>query len=245
MDQEWSYVPLGIAVQTLTSEGVRLDTSAAMSTQAGYPRVLQVPLNRINGFSLLFTVQVLGEAHASQDRAGFSVLLLGEDARGIELGFWTNTIFAQSDSPLFTHAEDTNYTTTASVEYALTMQSTRYSLAANGRAILTGPVRDYSAFNGLINPYRTPNFLFFGDDTTSAAGAFLLKKAVLVTAPEVMALPDNRLTWEGVPGQTYTVASSPDLINWVVVGSARSTNSTFVFTNTFVTTPVFFRVAFL
>ena len=35
------------------------------------------------------------------------------DARGIELGFWTTSVWAQADSPMFTRAENTNFPTTA------------------------------------------------------------------------------------------------------------------------------------
>jgi hypothetical protein len=176
-----------------------LDTSPSASTQAGYSRTLPGLLDRTNGFALAFTAQMISESHASANRAGFSVILLADDTHGIELAFWTNNIFAQSDSPLFVHAEETNYSTTAVVDYALTLHATNYVLSANGTPILTGPVRDYTAFNGFPNPYRTPDFLFFGDDTTSAAGAFLLKKVALITPPQLVALPDNRITWTASP----------------------------------------------
>jgi hypothetical protein len=187
---------------------------------------------------------MISESHVSADRAGFSVILLADDKRGIELAFWTNNIFAQSDSPLFTHAEDTNYVTTTSVDYALTFHATNYVLSANGVAILTGPVRDYTAFNGFPNPYRTADFVFFGDDTTSAGGAFILKKVVLITAPQLVALSDKRITWTGVPNQTYTVQSSSNLTSWTTAGSATSANSDFAFTNTASISPNFFRVTY-
>jgi len=238
--QGWTYFATG-GTQTLTNNGVLFDTSTANNFQGGYSHTT-VRLNRTNGFALLFTSQLLAEAHVSASRAGFSIIMLGDDKRGIELGFWTNNIFAQSDSPLFTRAEETNFTTTVAVDYTLTFHPTNYVLSANGIAILSGPVRDYTAFSGFPNPYSSANFLFLGDDTTSAAGAVLLKKVVLVTAPQLVALSDKLISWAGVSNQTYTVQGSSNLVNWSVAGIASSATSNFVFTNNTGASPQFFRV---
>jgi hypothetical protein len=45
--------------------------------------------------------------------------------------------------------------------------------------VLTGPLRDYTAFKGLISPYQTPDFLFIGDDTHAASGAFRIARVWL------------------------------------------------------------------
>ena len=240
--QGWFYFATGGA-QTLTNSAVLLDTSTNNSYRAGYSLTTD-RLNHTNGFTLLFTSQLIAEGHANNNRAGFSVIVLADDKRGIELAFWTNTIFAQSDSPLFTHAEDTNVLTTAFVDYALTFHATNYVLTANGTDILSGPVRDYSAFSGFPDPYSSSNFLFFGDDTTSAGGVLLLKKVVLITAPQLVVLPDRLITWAGVSNQTYTVQSSSNLTTWAVEGSATSTNSQFMFTNTSAAPAGFFRVVY-
>jgi hypothetical protein len=243
--QGWNFLAFGSAIESpAAGGGIQLDTSDANSTQAGYSRVATGLLNRTNGFAYLFTVQMVSEGHTRNDRAGLAIILLADDKRGIEFGFWTNSIFAQSDSPLFTRAEDTNFTTTASVDYALTFHATNYVLSANGTNILTGPVRDYTAFAGFPNPYSTPDFLFFGDDTTSALGTFILRKVLLITAPQLSALPDNRIVWTGVSNQTYTVLSSSNLIDWPVAGAVTSATSDFVFTNTSSASAQFFRVTF-
>jgi hypothetical protein len=241
--QGWTYFALG-GTQTLTNNGVLLDTSAANNIQAGYSLTVPGLFNRTNGFTLLFTSQMISDSHASANRAGFSVILLADDKRGIELGFWTNNIFAQSDSPLFTHAEETNYPATALVDYALTFHATNYALRANGTLILSGSVRDYTAFNGPFNPYSTPDFLFLGDDTTSAGGAVILKKVVLITAPQLVPLSGKRITWTGVSNQTYTVQSSSNLTSWAAVGLVTSSNSNFAFTNTASASPRFLRVTY-
>ena len=58
-----------------------------------------------------------------------------------------------------------------------------YTLTANAEPLLTGPLRDYSAFAGFPDPYETPNFLFLGDNTTSAQARVRLR-FVSVTGTE-------------------------------------------------------------
>ena len=238
--QGWSYFATG-GTQTPTNSGVQLDTAAANGFQAGYsfstPR-----LNRTNGFTLHFTSRVTAESHTTAHRAGFSVIVLTDDKRGLELAFWTNTIFAQADSPLFTHAEEAVFPTTNAVDYALTFHPTNYLLTANGTPILTGPVRDYSAFNGFPNPYSTPNFLFFGDDATSAGGITILNQVALILPPQLVVLPNQQITWTGVPQQTYTVQSSSNLVSWTMETSVTSATANFIFTNFSTASPRFFRV---
>jgi hypothetical protein len=43
-------------------------------------------------------------------------------------------------------------------------------LTVGASTILTGRLRDYTNFSGPIDPYETPNFIFLGDNTTSAEG---------------------------------------------------------------------------
>lgn len=169
------YFGVGIASQTVVPNGTNLITDHL--AQAGYTPAPSVvpPLGPLGGFSIDFQLQVQQELHNSDDRAGFSVILLGSDVRGVELAFWENEIWAQSDAPLFTHGEGTTYdTTTGITEYSLQIVGSQYELLANGTSILTGTTKDYTAFTGPIDPYETPNFVFFGDDTTSAAADVIL-----------------------------------------------------------------------
>jgi len=56
-----------------------------------------------------------------------------------------------------------------------------YRIGTGGDAIglLNGPLRDYSAFSGPIDPYETPDFLFLGDDTTSAQAGVQIARVAL------------------------------------------------------------------
>ena len=150
--QGWTFGAFG-TVQAIATNGVALlDTSLAHSTQAGWSQVLGPGLDRAKGFALLFSAQLDAETHKNTNRAGFSVILLADDKQGIELGFWTDTIFAQSDAPLFTHGEDASFSTTNGVTaYALAVLGANYILRANGVPILSGPVRDYTEFGGLVS----------------------------------------------------------------------------------------------
>jgi hypothetical protein len=170
--------PPGAALPAYSDGTAVLDTTTAgRDTYAGWiSRGTTMPgfpiLDRSAGFHADFTLQVEHESHGKNDRSGFSLLILGEDARGIELAFWENSIWAQSDGNtggLFNHGEGVLFpTTNGLIDYRLTVSGDTYTLTAGTESILSGPVRDYSDFEGFPDPYETPNFLFMGDDTTSA-----------------------------------------------------------------------------
>lgn len=153
------------AAQSYTGGLAQLQTGAHLGDHAGYTAnaALVPTLERTAGFTLTIQVQIAAESHTSTDRAGFSVLLLGADARGIELGFWQDRIWAQDDSPLFDHAEEALVDTTALTTYTLAVRGDTYTLSGGG-ATLSGPVRDYRAAG--VPVYQTPNLIFLGDNTT-------------------------------------------------------------------------------
>jgi Ca2+-binding RTX toxin-like protein len=143
------------------------------------------------------------------DRAGFSLLVVnsGFGNQAIELGFWEDRIWAQEDGTtqlnpalepddaplsnfrtLFTQAESTLTftgaaldTKTKAVNYDLTVLGDNYNLFADGTKILSGKLRNYSAFNKTPDPYQTPNLIFFGDDTISAQANINLSKVAITS----------------------------------------------------------------
>jgi hypothetical protein len=248
-EQEWGFAsnPLAPPPFLIVTNGVLfLDSTTANSTQAGYGIAAPTDLNRTNGFGLSFTVKLSAEGHTGNaNRAGFSVIALGGDARGIELGFWTTSVWAQADVPLFTRAESTNFTTTAAfVNYVLAMGRTQYTLFANGNAILRGPVRDYAAFAGFPDPYQTPNFLFFGDDTGSAQAAWSLSQFVLIQPPALAASQAGVVTWNSVSLLTFAIEASTNLTAWTTLASVTSTTEDYAYTNAAALPLRFLRVRF-
>lgn len=142
-----------------------------------------------SGFSILLTMQVLAESHATADRSGVSLIALDASHRGIELAFWTDRVWAQAADPLFTHAEEALVDTTQVHHYELQVAGNAYHLLADDVQVLTGSVRDYSAWTpsaGQPDVYELPNFLFLGDNTGSAAGKFSFTQ--LSTVPEPTAV---------------------------------------------------------
>jgi hypothetical protein len=192
--QGWlTYYSLGTSTKTTSGGKTTLDTGSS-STYAGFSNyfpaippnapVIVNPsfpsLSRTNGFALNFTAKLNSESHSTNDRAGLDVILLANDHQGIELGFWSGEIWAQS-GPTFTHAEGAAFNTTSALtNYALTIQGSNYSLLANGSPLLSGSIRDYSSFG---TPYDVNNFLFIGDDTTSATASFDLSQVSIVPEP--------------------------------------------------------------
>jgi hypothetical protein len=97
--------------------------------------------------------------------------------------------------------------------------------------ILSGPIRDYTAFNGFPNPYRTPNFCFLGDDSSSAGAMVNIADVTLVPAPTLVIPAAGVLGWQGIPNQTYTVETTTNLINWNALGSVTAPTAAYWFTN--------------
>ena len=106
---------------------------------------------------------------SSPNRAGFSIILNSEDAKGIELGFKGDRIFAQSST--FTESETATFSTNALTDYKLAVKGDGYELFANNASILKGALRAYQ-FDPITSnpplpasPYALPSFLFLGDNT--------------------------------------------------------------------------------
>ena len=162
--------------QTVIDDAVLLDSTIDDSEKAGYFATLHPgldSLDRFAGYHLHFQVQLVAETHASQDRAGLSVIVLSQDLAGIELGFWEDRVWAQDDAPLFVHAEEASADLTEAARYDLYVDQDRYTLLRDQQFLLTGALRDYSRFGA---PYDRANLVFVGDDTSSAAAATVLKE---------------------------------------------------------------------
>lgn len=181
----------GTVSQAPTLAGVDLITAGPLS--AGYSNYFPpFPTSSLKnpsfpvldpgiGFSLTFELKVNSESHSDPDRAGFSVILLGSDMLGIEIGFWQNQIWAQEAG--FNQAESVSFDTVASeVEYELSIQNDNYTLKADGSTILDGFVRNYTAFNN--PPYILSNYVFLGDNTSSAEANISLGQISLEIVPE-------------------------------------------------------------
>lgn len=247
--QGWGFAanPLAPPPLVVVTNGVLfLDTTPANSTQAGYALTPSPGLDRAQGFALGFTLRLTAESHSGNaNRAGFSVIALGSDARGIELGFWSNAIWAQADAPIFTRAEQTNFVTTAGfVDYVLTVGETNYTLFAQGQRILTGAVRDYTPFNGFPDVYETPNFVFFGDNTGSAQGAWGLKQFSLLRPPTLRTPQPNVLAWNSLSNVTFAVETSVDLTTWLPLANVTSPTTDYRYTNSAAWPGGFLRVRF-
>ncbi|MCA9102014.1 MAG: PEP-CTERM sorting domain-containing protein [Planctomycetales bacterium] len=199
--QHWLAVVDSDTVESYTGMYASLDTTAVRADQSGYfsedpftGTIVSHPdmptLDRASGYTIGFAVQVLAEAHNARDdngdgrddRAGFSVIAISEDLRGLELGFFADRVWAyaaagEGADSLFTQAEGVDFDATADVvDYQLSVLGDGYALLADGALVLAGNLRNYnpSGVSTLTDPYNNPSFLFLGDDTTSAESHVLL-----------------------------------------------------------------------
>jgi hypothetical protein len=196
----WTFAGIGTVTPPGGTGATKLDTTAADAFQAGYAMISPTGLYRTLGYNVRFDIKVVAENHSNPsadknadslaDRSGVSVIVLGNDKKGVELAFWQTNVWTQSDTFLHSVSEDAAFNTTAAgsgvgglIQYSLVVGGSAYSLFANGGTtpILSGLLHDYSASP---NPYQTPNFLFLGDDTTSSRGSFQFSRFDVTSAPE-------------------------------------------------------------
>jgi hypothetical protein len=199
-----------------------LDTTPDQSESAGWfthnpftgaqVHPMMPVLDRSVGYTVTFDLQMIDEVHDARDdngdgkfdRAGFSMIVISSDLKGLELGFFhddagQNEIWAyEDDTPvpgdMFTQAEGADRTaaqTGTLTRYDLTLQGDNYDLSAGGTTILSGALRDYTSFPGLpippfgtLDPYDKANLLFLGDDTGSARSHVRLGDISVTLIPE-------------------------------------------------------------
>jgi len=212
--QGWNYIaddptPLFDTVQATHGEtgGVTtLNSTPDIQDRAGYFSEIPVlgtfkhpllgTLDRGgNGYTVRIRARVVEEDHSgSNNRAGLSVIVLSNDSVGLELAFWKDEIWAQDDTPsLFIHDEGVPFdTTSAIVTYDLSILGNAYQVFADGVPILSGALRNYSAHSNPV--YSETNFIFIGDDTTSASAQAeityveVLEQALAVPEPCTLSL---------------------------------------------------------
>ncbi|MCT7954457.1 DUF4347 domain-containing protein, partial [Laspinema palackyanum] len=198
------------------------------------------------------------------DRAGFSLIAISSDGKkGIEIGFWKDRIWVQeagaAEPPappnpeypldtytLFTHKlnspESVTFPTTNTSVYQLEVLGETYQLLANGIRVISGKLRDYSNASRPsflpANPYTTPNFIFFGDNTPSASAEFNLSAVSVTTGSSLLPLSVDEDTSVVIPGisvadadagpnaitVTLTVNHGTLTVNSGVTGGLAATN---------------------
>lgn len=176
---------------TATTDGTILNTGNN-SNYAGYFKQSPVVLDRNAGYTVSFSIKINSESHSSNNRAGFSIIVISNSLTGetqpygIELGFWQNSVWAQNVG--FTHGETALLDTKSMVKnYNLYVKGNQYKLFVNGSTnpILTGSLRQYTGYTpppGYQNPYTTSRLIFLGDATTSATSAVTITKVYVTPA---------------------------------------------------------------
>ncbi|MBD2388714.1 PEP-CTERM sorting domain-containing protein [Cylindrospermum sp. FACHB-282] len=162
-------------------------------------------LDRNAGYTLSFTVKINSQFNNGTNganRAGFSIIVLSSDKQGIELGFRDTEIFAQNNSSFNGGGEQIGSLSTllgSLTTYDLTVSGNSYTLTSGSTSLLSGSLRDYTAATGFAGDiYRTSNFIFLGDDTTSARANISLAN-VSLTVPDQVPEPTT------IPGMVLLV----------------------------------------
>lgn len=204
----WNYTTLGGVTLAPGASGTVLNSIPFTNTaQAGfnisnggsYNNALMPVISATTGYTIRFQVAVTAEQHNDRntvgnpnddDRAGFSIIAVSSDnSKAIELGFFTDLIFAQN-SNFVGRAEQAAFNTTSLTTYDLTVQGNGYTLASGGNTLLTGSLHAYNLNGNVINDaiYSQTNWIFLGDDTTSAAANAQIAYVEILPVPEPASL---------------------------------------------------------
>jgi hypothetical protein len=191
--QGWSTVSSATAgSDTFIAGRLRTDTTGVGVSQHGHFRGATT-LDTVGGFVLQFSLQVISETTNTPNRAGFAVLLQGQDqSKSLELAFVDNRVWALqytfgAPDNGFVQGEGVAFDTTAAFrQYTLTVQNNLYSLTANGQPLLSGAMRDYPTLPNSLGTlvYGQSNLLFFGDNTSQASGIADVGSITLSPVPE-------------------------------------------------------------
>lgn len=168
------------------------------NTSGGVVNPLFPVLDKNAGYTLSFTVKINSQTNNGTNganRAGFSALILGSDSTGIEIGLrnpntqgggTTPDIFSQSGASFTVGEQNTNLNGILSqlTTYDLSVLGNNYTLKNGNTTLLTGALRDYAAAavpNTATAVYGLSNFLFLGDNTTSAGANVDISNVTLIT----------------------------------------------------------------
>lgn len=193
--QGWSVLAGGnMASQAVV--GGRLHTDTLTDTAVVQYVNYRVPpaggtLDTVTGFTLNFSLQVQAEAHQSDNRAGYSVIVQGlDESKALELSFWGNEVWALAyvaggaDSG-YEHGNGAVLNTTSSFhQYALTVQNNAYTLRVDGASVLAGSMIDYPVQGLSTAVYGLSNTILFGDDTSRGQSITDLGLVSITPVPE-------------------------------------------------------------
>ncbi|MBR8827053.1 MAG: hypothetical protein DSM107014_03950 [Gomphosphaeria aponina SAG 52.96 = DSM 107014] len=204
------------AEETLVEGGVKLNTNFTGNNTryVGYTNYKIVNLEPIEdlkvelvnpgfpdlilneGFTVSFNLAINSETSTSSDRAGFSVLVVNNNARsGIELAFGEELIFAQKRN--FVAGKNVAFDTTKDTNYDIVIKGRKYTLLANDTKILNGKLRNYNfdtnKFDPALpfSPYDIDNYMFFGDKTDVASAEFTLKSITIDQPVAIKGTPED------------------------------------------------------
>ena len=212
--QGFSYLAIGSSASQQFIDGMTiLDSTGSIDDQVGYFSREQLPLDRELGYQVQFTIQIGEEEHLSRHRSGFTLLFLSDDLLGLELAFWEDEVWVQEGGAaddLFRHAEGAAFdTTTKLVDYQLAVLGDTYNLFADDLLILTGSLRDYTAFEGFPDPYETQGLLFLGDNTRRGAARTAIRYVAVETEAVATATATATSTSTATATGTATMEAQP------------------------------------
>ena len=208
-----SFDPLGVSApgtQTAGGGKTTLNTSSPEFLYGGYSNYtlsntlknVAFPILDSNaGYTLSFTIKINSQTNTGTNgpnRAGFSITALDNNKQGIEIGFRNTDIFAQNSNfnAIDPAEQQTSFGSVLAdfSTYDLNVLGNNYTLSNGGNDLFSGLLRSYTiSSNPLTAVYGNPNFLFFGDNTTSAGAGVDIQNITLTTNSTAVPEPSDAI----------------------------------------------------
>ncbi|WP_310427403.1 PEP-CTERM sorting domain-containing protein [Chamaesiphon sp. VAR_48_metabat_135_sub] len=180
-------------------------TFAGYGNRSNAGTLLTSTLDNSAGYTLSFKIKINSQTNTGANgpnRAGFSVLVLGSDKKGVEIGFRDSDIFAQNSSFNAINATEQKSNIRTGIldtltTYDLKVTGSGYTLTigSNPNQSFSGLLKDYSAaaITPLTQVYNTADVIFFGDNTTSAGASVDIQNITLNTNAAAVPEPSSLL----------------------------------------------------
>ena len=144
-----------------------------------FPLNSEIILDQNLGYTLDFSLTIEEISVDDSDSSGLSLILIGDNGYGIEIGWTDSEILSRSSN--FAVSSRTPFEMIESTDYSIDVFKDQYTLSVNGVELLSGALEKYN-FSPVLaqpilpfNPYSTKNFIFLGDNSDTGVSKFTIE----------------------------------------------------------------------
>ena len=144
-----------------------------------FPLNSEIILDQNLGYTLDFSLTIEEIYVDDSDSSGLSLILIGDNGYGIEIGWTDSEILSRSSN--LTVSDRSQFETIDSGEYSIEVFNDQYTFSVNDKELLSGDLEKYDFSPALaqpilpFNPYNAKNFIFLGDNSDTGVSKFTIE----------------------------------------------------------------------